>query len=167
MIKGTTEGTTTDAEGRYEIEVPDQNSILVFSFVGFVIKEVPVASRTEINVELDEDRTALEEVIVIGYGTVRKTDLTGSVSSVRGADLTRVPAINPMQSLQGKVPGVQVASFSGAPGAGTYGRIRGIGTFNDSSPIFVVDGVILQNIDFLSAADIESIDVLKDASATA
>ncbi|MBL7854641.1 MAG: TonB-dependent receptor [Cyclobacteriaceae bacterium] len=167
MIKGTTGGTTTDADGRYEIEVPDQNSILVFSFVGFVSKEVPVSSRTEIIVELDEDRTALEEVIVIGYGTVRKTDLTGSVSSVRGADLTRVPAINPMQSLQGKVPGVQVASFSGAPGAGTYVRIRGIGTFNDSSPIFVVDGVILQNIDFLSAADIESIDVLKDASATA
>ena len=106
-------------------------------------------------------------MVVIGYGVVKKSDLTGAVSSVRGSDLTSVPAVSPMQSLQGKVAGVQITSPSGAPGSTPVVRIRGTGTFNNSSPIYVVDGVILDNIDFLSSADIESMEVLKDASSTA
>jgi TonB-linked SusC/RagA family outer membrane protein len=167
LVKGTSIGTVTNSEGNFSITVPSAESILVVSFVGYKTQEVPVQGRSTIAISLEADLVSLEEVVVVGYGAVKKSDLTGSVSSIRGKDITTVPAINPLQSLQGKVPGLQVASSSGAPGAGTYVRIRGIGTFNDSSPVFVVDGVILPNIDYLNAADIESIEVLKDASATA
>lgn len=165
-IKGTTVGTVTDTNGSFNLPASAE-SVLVVSFIGYKTVEIPVAGRTNIEIALEPEITALDEVVVVGYGAVRKSDLTGSVSSIRGKDLTTVPAINPLQSLQGKVAGVQIASTSGAPGAGTYVRIRGIGTLNDSSPIFVVDGVIIPNIDYLNAADIESIEVLKDASATA
>jgi TonB-linked SusC/RagA family outer membrane protein len=109
----------------------------------------------------------LSELVVIGYGTVRKSDLTGSVGSVKAKELTKVTSLNAEQSLQGKAAGVQVTSTSGAPGATPSVRIRGVGTFNNSSPIYVVDGVILDNISFLNTADIESMEILKDASATA
>ena len=109
----------------------------------------------------------MDEVVVIGYGTVRKSDLTGSVSSVKTDDLLKVTSLNAEQGLQGKVTGVQVIRPSGAPGAGAAVRVRGVGTFNNSSPIFVVDGVILDDISFLNSADIASMEVLKDASATA
>jgi TonB-linked SusC/RagA family outer membrane protein len=167
QVKGTTKGTTTNADGDYSINLSPGEKILVFSFIGYKTLEVEVNDRTNLDVVLEPEATALEEVVVIGYGVVRKSDLTGSVSSIRGQDLTTVPALNPIQSLQGKVPGLQVANTSGAPGAGSYVRIRGIGTFNDASPIYVVDGVILQNIDYLNAADIQSMEILKDASATA
>ncbi|MCX7637828.1 MAG: SusC/RagA family TonB-linked outer membrane protein, partial [Cyclobacteriaceae bacterium] len=167
LVKGTSIGSVTNADGQFSISVPSSESVLVVSFVGYKSLEVPVQGRESLTVSLEADVIALGEVVVVGYGVVKKSDLTGSVASIRGKDLTTVPAINPLQSLQGKVAGVQIANSSGAPGAGTYVRIRGIGTFNDSSPIFVVDGVILPNIDYLNAADIESIEVLKDASATA
>lgn len=167
QVKSTTRGTATNAEGAYSIELQAGENVLVFTFIGYKTQEIEVNNRAIIDVVLEPEATALEEVVVIGYGVVRKSDLTGSVSSVRGQDLTTVPAINPIQSLQGKVPGLQVASTSGAPGASSYVRIRGIGTFNDASPIYVVDGVILQNIDYLNAADIQSMEILKDASATA
>jgi TonB-linked SusC/RagA family outer membrane protein len=166
LIQGTSRGTTTDLSGKYQIEVGTGETLL-FSFIGYKTQTVALGERTVLDVVLESDAVSLEEIIVVGYGTVRKSDLTGAVSSIKGKELTAVPAINPMQSLQGKIPGVQIASNSGAPGAGTYVRIRGIGTFNDSSPIYVVDGVILQNIDFLNSADIASMEVLKDASATA
>ncbi len=167
LVKGTALGAVTNSDGTFSLSVPSAGSVLVISFVGYQTTEIALNGRTSIQVALVPDVTALDEVVVVGYGMVKKSDLTGSVSSVRGKDLTTVPAINPLQSLQGKVAGLQIANSSGAPGAGTYVRIRGIGTFNDSSPIFVVDGVILPNIDYLNAADIESIEVLKDASATA
>lgn len=167
VIQGTTKGTSTDVEGNYALDLAPGETTLSFTFVGYKTQTVEVGQREVIDITLESDATALEEVVVIGYGTVRKSDLTGSVSSIRGSDLTTVPSINPMQSLQGKVAGVQVSTFSGAPGSGSYVRIRGIGTFNDSSPIYVVDGVIVQNIDYLNASDITSMQVLKDASATA
>lgn len=167
QVKGTTRGTSTSADGTYGIELQANENVLVFTFIGYKPQEVEIAGRSVVDVVLEPEATALDEVVVIGYGVVRKSDLTGSVSSIRGQDLTTVPSINPIQSLQGKVPGLQVASTSGAPGAGSYVRIRGIGTFNDASPIYVVDGVILQNIDYLNAADIQSMEILKDASATA
>ncbi len=167
VVQGTSKGTTSDFNGAYNIVLEEGENELVFSFIGFGTQQIVVGERTVIDVYMQSDVQSLAEVVVIGYGTVRKSDLTGSVSSIRGKELTTVPSINPMQSLQGKIAGVQVSSSSGAPGAGTYVRIRGIGTFNDASPIYVVDGVILQNIDYLNAADIESMEVLKDASATA
>ncbi|MFM9075548.1 MAG: SusC/RagA family TonB-linked outer membrane protein, partial [Bacteroidota bacterium] len=167
LIKGTNRGTTSAANGSYVIDIKPGDQILQFSSVGFVTQEVSIQGRTKIDVVLEADVKTLEDVVVVGYGTVKKSDLTGSVASLKGKDLTSVPASNPMQALQGKVAGVQVANFSGAPGAGSYVRIRGIGTFNESSPIYVVDGVILNNIDYLAASDIASMEVLKDASATA
>lgn len=167
LVQGTTKGTATDFDGNFSLELLSTENVLVVSFIGFETQVVNVNQQSFIEIILNAETTSLAEVVVIGYGTVRKSDLTGSVSSIRGKELNTVPSINPMQSLQGKIAGVQVSSSSGAPGAGTYVRIRGIGTFNDSSPIYVVDGVILQNIDYLSAADIESMEVLKDASATA
>lgn len=167
IIKGTTQGTATDVDGKYRIEVPSNEAILQFSFIGYQTTEETVGTRTNINVTLPLDTETLEEVVVVGYGVVNKSDLTGSVASVRGADLLKVPSVNPMQALQGKVAGVQVTSSSGAPGAGPEVRIRGTGSFGNASPIYVVDGVILNDINFLNSGDIQSMEVLKDASATA
>ncbi|HEX5172074.1 MAG TPA: TonB-dependent receptor [Cyclobacteriaceae bacterium] len=167
IVQGTTKGTTTNIDGAYSIELgPGENS-LSFSFVGFQQQTVLVDNRAVIDISLAPDTQTLQEVVVIGYGVVKKSDLTGAVASVRGEDLTKIPAVSPMQALQGKVAGLQVTSNSGAPGASSVVRIRGTGTFNNANPIYVVDGVILDNIDFLNSGDIESIEVLKDASATA
>lgn len=167
IIKGTTRGTTTDLDGKYSLEVRPGDITLVFSFIGYSNKEIPIGNQMIINTGLDVEKTLLEEVVVIGYGTVRKSDLTGAVASVKAKELTRVTSLSPEQSLQGKVTGVQVTSTSGAPGEVPSVRIRGVGTFNNSAPIYVVDGVILDNISFLNSSDIASMEVLKDASATA
>lgn len=167
VVQGTSKGTVTDVEGLYSIDLSLTESTLVFSFVGYKGQQVVIGERTSVDVVLQIDEHTLEEVVVIGYGTVRKSDLTGAVSSVRGEDLTKIPAVSPMQALQGKVTGLQVTTGSGAPGQAPIVRIRGIGTFNDANPIYVVDGVILDDINFLNSGDIESLEVLKDASATA
>ncbi|HLF33920.1 MAG TPA: SusC/RagA family TonB-linked outer membrane protein, partial [Cyclobacteriaceae bacterium] len=167
VVQGTTAGTVTDLNGRYSINLESGNITLVFSFIGFTTQSFEVGNRTTIDVIMEPELTQLSEIVVIGYGTVRKSDLTGSVSSLKGAELTKIPSINAAQALQGKVPGVQVTSATGAPGDKSIVRIRGMGTFNNNDPIFVVDGVILNNIDFLNSGDIESMEVLKDASATA
>ncbi len=167
IVKGKTMGTLTGVDGTYSIKVPSDNEILVFSFIGYANQELPVAGKTVINVTLEQQKTALDEVVVVGYGTVKKSDLTGSVGVIKSDDLTKITSLNPEQSLQGKVTGVQVTSTSGAPGAVPFIRVRGVGTFNNTAPIFVVDGVILDDISFLNTADIASMEVLKDASATA
>jgi TonB-linked SusC/RagA family outer membrane protein len=166
VIKGTTTGTSTDLQGNYSITASDTD-ILEFTFIGYEKTEIPVGNQTIIDVVLKVESTGLDEIVVIGYGTVRKSDLTGAVSSVKAADLTKITSLNPEQSLQGKVSGVQVTSTSGAPGAAPVIRVRGVGTFNNTSPIFVVDGTILNDISFLNSSDIASMEVLKDASATA
>ena len=167
LVKGTTTGTVTDIDGYYTLQVPEGPIILVFSFIGYEPQEVAVTDQTVIDIELQPSRVALDEVVVIGYGVVRKSDLTGSVSSVKAEDITKITAANPVQSLQGRVSGVQVTSTSGTPGESPTVRIRGVGTFNNTSPIYVVDGVILDDISFLNPSDIASMEVLKDASATA
>ncbi|MCX6233616.1 MAG: TonB-dependent receptor [Bacteroidetes bacterium] len=167
MIKGTTIGTSTNLDGRYTIKVESPQAMLVFSFIGYITQEVQAGTQTVINVILEQEKIALEEVVVIGYGSVKKSDLTGAVSSIKGNDITKITVANPVEVLSGKVTGVQVMNTSGAPGASPAVRIRGIGTFNNSSPIYVVDGVILDDISFLNPADIASMEVLKDASATA
>lgn len=166
-IKGTLSGTITDQEGKFMIQVPEKAAYLTFSFVGYSSKDVEIGKSSVINVALEEEVVGLDEIVVIGYGTVRKSDLSGSVSSIKSDDIVKITSVNPEQSLQGKVTGVHVTSSSGAPGAQPVIRIRGVGTFNNSSPIYVVDGVILNDISFLNAADISSMEILKDASATA
>ncbi len=171
QVKNTTSGTVTDIDGTYEIQVPDANAILVFSYIGYQTREVAVNGRTTVDVALETDAGLLEEIVVIGYGAQRKGDLTGAVSTVKGDDIAKLPTASVEQSLQGKVPGVQVVNTSGQPGAGAVVRIRGIGTLNDANPLYVVDGIILPaEVDIntvVSPNDIENISVLKDASATA
>lgn len=167
VVKGTSKGTVTDVDGKFSLDLEASENTLVLSYIGHVTQEIAVGQQTEITAVMVEDATELDEVVVIGYGTVRKSDLTGSVSGIKGKDLTKIPASNPVQALQGRLPGVVVSSNSGAPGSGATVRIRGVGTFGNPNPIYVVDGVILDNIDFLNSGDIESMEVLKDASATA
>ncbi len=170
VIQGTTQGTVTDIDGNYRITVSGENDSLLFSFVGYADQTVAVNGRTSINVTLQENISQLSEIVVVGYGTQRKSDLTGSVSQIDGEELKSVPSQNALQGLQGKLPGVQVTSSSGSPGAAPTIRIRGTGTLNDASPLFVVDGVLLrssEDINYLNSDDIASMEVLKDASATA
>ncbi len=168
VIKGSTLGTVTDASGSYSIEPTNTNAVLVFSFIGFVTKEMPIAGQTRIDVQLTTDAKELSEVVVVGYGTQKKSDLTGSVGQVTGEQILERPINNALQGLQGRVAGVNVFLNSGSPTASPRVVIRGMGTINSSSgPLYVVDGVVMEDIAFLNPYDIESMEVLKDASSTA
>ncbi len=160
-------GVNTDMEGRYSISVPPK-STLVFSFIGYKTKEVTLTpAMTSVDVVLEEDSQMLEAVVAVGYGTMKRSDVTGAVSSVSSELIKAAPVANVEQAMQGRVAGVTVTTGSGQPGAGAEVRVRGIGTIGDSAPIYVVDGVITDNIGFLNSNDIESMEVLKDASSTA
>ena len=138
--KGTTNGTITDIDGNYQVTVTDPAALLVFSFVGYQSQEVTINNRTTINVALSVDIEALDEVVVVGYGTQTKKDLTSAITTLKSEEITKTPASTAMNALQGKVAGVQIVT-SGAPGAGPSVRIRGIGTLEGgSSPLYVVDG---------------------------
>ena len=167
-VKGTATGTTTDTEGNYSIVVPNANSTLVFSYVGFTTQEARVGDRTSITVALAASGAgSLAEVVVIGYGTARKRDLTGSVSTIKGSEIANIPALTATQAIQGKAAGVQITN-SGAPGSAPNVRIRGTGSvLGGADPLYVVDGVITNDIRNINTADIVSIDLLKDASSTA
>lgn len=168
VIKGTSQGTITDVDGNYTINVPSSESILVFSSVGYNPEEVAVGNKSQINVALVPDITALEEIVVVGYGTSRKKDLTGSIATVSADDFQRVPAANPLDVLAGRAAGLNITSSSGMPGAGSNVLIRGIQSIDGTnSPIYVVDGLITDGINTISPNDIESVSVLKDASAAA
>ena len=166
-VKGTQAATAADANGSFQLSVPAGGQTLVVSFTGMATKEVPINGQSIINVVLAASDQDLNEVVVIGYGTAKKSDLTGSVASVSGAQLTQVATSDPVQALQGRVAGVEVTSNSGQPGSGTRIRVRGVGTINNSDPLYVVDGFQTADISFLLPSDIESTEILKDASATA
>lgn len=165
-IKGTKVGTTTNEEGYFSITVPDKNTILLISYVGLASQEVVVGERNLINITLTRASGDMSEVVVVGYGTQRKRDLTGSITSVKGADLEKMPNTNPVSSLQGKVAGLTIVN-SGRAGASPTVRIRGVNSTNNADPLYVVDGVFQTNIDYLNPADIESIEVLRDPSSMA
>ena len=165
-VKGAAAGTSTNADGMYSLTVPD-GATIVFSSVGFETQEVPVEGRTVINITLKTAARDIEQVVVVGYGTARKRDLTGSVASIKGADIARQPIQTATQAIQGKVAGVQIVS-SGEPNSLPIVRVRGTGTMlGGVNPLYVVDGVITDDIRNINSADIVSLDVLKDASATA
>lgn len=166
LEKGTTNGTTSDSDGVYVIRLSGSQAILSFSFIGYITQEVTVNSKNMIDIILIADITQLAEVVVVGYGAVKKSDLTGSISSVKSEQLTAYPAINAEQALQGRAAGVQIQSNNGAPGSDFKIRIRGASSINASSdPIFVIDGFVGGVLP--PPEDIQSIEVLKDASATA
>jgi TonB-linked SusC/RagA family outer membrane protein len=165
QVKGTNKGTTTNAQGVYSINVSD-NDVLVFSYVGYETQEIAASGKTEINVSLALAKTSLEQVVVIGYGTANKRDLTGSIVKVDGKELADKPNVNPISSLQGKVAGLYIVN-SGTPGAQPDIRIRGTISIGSVHPVYVVDGILNDNIDFLNPNDIESIEILKDPSSLA
>ncbi|MBA6154828.1 SusC/RagA family TonB-linked outer membrane protein [Gelidibacter maritimus] len=161
-----TVGTQSDFDGNYLIEVPNNQTVLVFSFLGFLTKEITVGTQTTINVMLQESAQDLDEIVIVGYGTQKKSDVTGAISSVKSEDLTRVVSTNPVDALQGRVSGVTVTASSGSPGSTSDITIRGIGSFGNNQPLYIVDGVQADPY-FLNANDIESIEVLKDAASGA
>ncbi|WP_339875495.1 TonB-dependent receptor [uncultured Algoriphagus sp.] len=171
QIKGTETGTVADDNGIYKIDIPSSQNdpVLLFSFLGFATKEVKVGGQSEINVTLANEESELEEVVVIGYGSARKSDLTGSVAQVNTDEINAFPTTNVLQALNGRAPGVQVIQNNGAPGGGVSVRIRGANSIQgDNDPLYVIDGFPFSgNPTNLNNSDIASIEVLKDASATA
>ncbi len=167
VIKGTATGTTADFDGNYVLENVPSESSLIFSYIGYTSKEVPVNNKGVVNITLQEDFQNLDEVVVVAYGTSTKKDITGAVGVVSGEDLAKFPTSTVDQALQGKTAGVQITSNSGAPGASVSVNIRGTGSFTTTTPLYVVDGYPTQDISYLNPNNIQSISVLKDASAGA
>nr|WP_320119280.1 TonB-dependent receptor [uncultured Marinifilum sp.] len=166
VVKGTTIGTSTDMDGKYTIEVSNED-VLVFSLIGFTTQEIPVGDKTEINVIFDVETTGLDEVVVVGYGVQKKSAVTGAISSIKAEDIQKMPIQRAEQAIQGQVAGVQVAANSGQPGSGISVKIRGVGTTGNSQPLYIVDGNPVGDISYLASTDIGSMEVLKDASASA
>jgi len=165
LIKGTSNGTSTDFDGNYTIESKAENPVLVFSYVGYLTKEVPVKGKGLVNVILEEDAQSLDEVVLVGYSTRKKSTITGAVSVVDLGDLEKTRVTNVSQSLQGQIAGVQVTASTGAPGDPIQIRIRGEGTIGNNNPLYIVDGIPSRDITFLNQADIKTMTVLKDAAA--
>lgn len=166
--KGTKNSTTTDFDGKYSIKTSSNKAVLSFSFIGFKSKEVSVAGRSTIDVSLDEDANTLNEVVVVGYGSVKKSDLTGAVSTLSGAELRKNPVANIGEALTGRIAGVSVTSSEGSPDSEIKIRIRGGGSLTqDASPLIIVDGFPVNSINDISPSDIETQTVLKDAASTA
>lgn len=166
QIRGTSSGTVTNANGEYSLNVPD-SAVLVVSYVGYQTQQIPVNGRSLINITLGNSNALLNQLVVVGYGTQRRKDITGATASVKGSELVKEPVLTATQAIQGKVAGVQIIS-SGQPGSAPQVRIRGTGTMlGGASPLYVVDGVITDDITNINMADITSVDILKDASSEA
>ncbi|HEX8530262.1 MAG TPA: TonB-dependent receptor plug domain-containing protein, partial [Cytophagales bacterium] len=168
LVKGTTTGTTTDAGGNYTLNVPGNNDVLVFSFIGYITQEIPVNSRSTLNVRLVADLEALEEVVVVAYGTQKRASVTGAISSVSSKDIVALPVPSVEQAIQGRVAGVLVVN-NGQPGDAPLVRLRGVNSINYASgPLYVVDGIPqVDNFNNFDSRDIESVEVLKDANSAA
>lgn len=168
LVEGTNAATVTDFDGNFQLEIPSGDATLVVSYVGFITKRIPVSSQSNFTISLETDVQSLSEVVVVGYGTVKKSDLTGAVGTVDSESLTERNLTNPVESLQGLVAGVEVSNSTGRIGDGYNITIRGQNSIGGGgNPLFVVDGVPTDNIDFLNPQDIERMDILKDASSTA
>ncbi|MDX2134333.1 MAG: TonB-dependent receptor [Saprospiraceae bacterium] len=165
--KGTSNGVITDLEGGYTLEVTTDTAVLVFTYTGYALVETPIGNRATVDIILGEDENLLDQVVVVGYGVQKKSDVTGAVGTVKGESIDYLPTPSVEQALQGKVAGVYVSPASGEPGAGAVVRIRGTGTLNNANPLYVIDGMIAYDANFVNPQDVESIEVLKDASAAA
>lgn len=159
-------GSITDIDGKFVVKVPAK-STLTFSYMGYEPKEIVINGQRDIRVELSSSSKAIDEIVVIGYGVQRKSDVTGSISSVSGRDINNQPISSALQALQGRAAGVNVIQNTGAPGSSTTIKIRGTGTVNDSDPLYVVDGFIVDNIDYLNPNDIANVEIFKDAASSA
>ena len=166
LENGTTNGTTTDFDGNYTITVAD-DATLVFSYTGFTSKEISVNGQTTINVTMETDAAALDEVVIVGFGSQSKRDVTGAISQIKSEDIAQVVTANPTAALQGKLAGVQVETAGGAPGSPANVFVRGVSSLTNSFPLYVVDGTITDNINYLNPKDIVNLQVLKDATSAA
>lgn len=166
MVKGTDNGTTTDAEGNYNLSV-NKGDILVFSYIGYSNQEITVGEITKIDVLMQSELQQLDEIVAIGYGTVKKSHLTGAISAVKGENIAKLNVTDVATALQGQIAGVHVSSNGGAPGSESSILIRGISTINGNSPLYVVDDVPTDDISWLNPKDIESVQALKDAASSA
>jgi TonB-dependent SusC/RagA subfamily outer membrane receptor len=164
-VKGSSTGTTTNNNGEFSLVAPD-NTTLIFSAVGFLSQEIAISGKTSVNIILQSSTLVMDEVVVIGYGTASKRDLTGSITKVAGKDIADKPNTNPVTALQGKVAGVYIIN-SGKPGEAPDVRIRGTNSINGYKPLYVVDGIFNDDINYVNPADIESIEILKDPSSLA
>ena len=167
LVKGTNNGTSTNFDGAYSLSNVDPNAILVFSYLGMISQEVKRGDQEIINIKMIEDSYGLDEVIVTGYSTVKKRDITGSISSITSKDLSKSGSVNLAQTVQGKTAGVYITRQNGRPGEGVSVRIRGMGGINDSEPLYVVDGIYGGSLSGINPNEIESIEILKDASSAA
>jgi TonB-dependent SusC/RagA subfamily outer membrane receptor len=165
VIKNTTKGASTDFDGNFRIDDVSLNSILVVSYIGFQTKEIKIINDAPLNIMLEEDAEALNEVVVIGYGTQTKKEITGAVSVVSSETIEELKPTRVEQALQGQVAGVNITSTSGAPGAPLTINIRGISTNGDNRPLILVDGNVIEDLSVLNPNDIESVNILKDATA--
>lgn len=167
VVKGTTQGVSTGLDGGYTLSVP-KGAVLVFSYLGYKSQEVAVGAKTAIDVQLEAEANVMDEVVVVGYGAQKRSDLTGAVASVSAKDIEGFKSGTVMEALGGQIAGVQITATDGTPGAGFDIKVRGVGSVNgDTSPLYIVDGFQVDNIDYLSNSDIQSIEVLKDASSSA
>jgi TonB-dependent starch-binding outer membrane protein SusC len=168
VVTGTTTGVLTDLEGRYTIDVPQGSKSLTFSFIGMEPQEIVIGTSTQINVTMDEYAVGLDEVVVIGYGVQRKRDLTGSIASISTEEISKRVATNAIEAIQGQLAGVQITSASGAPGDDSFVRIRGISTLGGGvTPLYIVDGQPMDNIQSINPNDISSLEILKDGASAA
>ncbi len=168
LLKGTTTGATTDINGTFKLTIPEGNAILVFSYVGYISQEIQVSNRSIIDVRLQVDTKALEEIVVVGYGTMKKSDVTGAITSVKAKDITAIPTTNALRSLQGKVSGIDITQTSGQPGANINIVLRGNRSLKaDNKPLVLVDGIPYGSFIDINPTDIASIEVLKDVASTA
>ena len=167
QIKGTTTGVLTDVDGKYTIQVPGENTILVFSYIGFNSQEIVVGNKNNISVVLVSNTSDLDEVIVVGYGVQKKKLVTGATVQVKGDDIARLSTVSAMSALSSQTPGVSIIQNNNKPGEGFKVSIRGLGTIGNAAPLYIIDGLVGGDINLLSTSGIESIDILKDAASTA
>ena len=166
-IKGTTAGTITDVDGNYSLKIPGNDAVLVATYVGYADQQVTVGDRSVVNIVMEESITELDQVVVIGYGTQKKSDLTGSVASISSEDMQAVPVARVDEALEGRAAGVNVVATSGMPGATRTIQIRGVSSINGFNPLVVIDGIPGRDMNKLNPSDIESIEILKDAASAA
>ena len=167
IVKNTGNGTTTDFDGNYTLENLKASDVIVFSYVGYKTQEITVGNKATIDVVLVEDAASLEEVVIVGYGTSNKRELTGSVGTIKGDAIITTVAGNPTATLQGRLTGIQVENPGGRPGGSGNVFIRGVNSLSNADPLYIVDGLFVDNMNYVNPNDIENISVLKDAAAAA
>jgi TonB-dependent SusC/RagA subfamily outer membrane receptor len=167
LVEGTTSGVVTDIDGKYSIKVANSDAVLIFSMVGYMNEQISVQGKEKVDVNLVTDIQQLDEVVVVGYGTMKKKLSTGANAHISNDEMDQKHSLRLEQALQGLTSGVQITSNSGQPGSNFKVRIRGVGTIGNANPLYIVDGVPTGDVSYLNPSDIESVDILKDAASSA